>query len=336
MLLEAGMRRIGIWLLGISMLLSGCDSQDTGLVDTTPIAAKIATSAPGSRSILVPPTLSPAEKTNSPSASSGGSVDFTLSNQSGWRVCYVYIADPAETTWGDDWLGKDEEVGDGETRLFSVPSGTYDIRAESCDYIPLDEEYNISLKTNSDWTVKGPTILFEDYFNDSTALSTKGAGAVGSKSGNVYRLRASQKGVFALAAAGQAIKDGIATIEATPILPADTTQINYGLMCRLQPNGDGYAFVIRGDGYGSIQKIVSGKRTMLVDWTFSDELYTGSELNVIEAYCSAEQLNLRLNGVTELKTTDSTFTQGDIALAVMPLGESQADVEFDNLVVRMP
>jgi hypothetical protein len=330
------MRRLGIWLFGISLLLGGCSSQDLPFEEVTPVAANIATGVPGSRSILVPPTLSPSDLMRPTSPSGGETLELRLTNQSGWKVCYVYIADPNETTWGNDWLGKDEEIADGDTRLFSVPPGIYDMRAESCDYIPLDEVYNVDVKNSPGWTVKGPTILFDDYFNGSTGLTVKGSASVGAQSDNVYRLRATQKGVLALAAAGKSFLDVDATIEATPILPADTSQLAYGLMCRVQSNGDGYVFLIRGDGYGSIQKISSGKRTALVDWTATNLLYTGSELNVIEVHCSGEKLNLRLNGVTVLRTSDAAFTKGDIVLVVLPLGESQADVEFDNLVVREP
>ncbi len=80
----------------------------------------------GGTSILVPPTLSPAEKTAVPEKSL---VHLTLENQSDWDVCYVYISLPSEDTWGNDWLGSNEIIQVNQDHIFKIQPGYYDIRA---------------------------------------------------------------------------------------------------------------------------------------------------------------------------------------------------------------
>ena len=77
---------------------------------------------------------------------------LTLSNDSGWDVCYVYISPSNGTTWGDDWLGADIIVS-GDSRTFQVSMGTYDLLAEDCDHNTLAEEYEVDLSEPLEWTL---------------------------------------------------------------------------------------------------------------------------------------------------------------------------------------
>jgi hypothetical protein len=309
------------------LFLTGCSPTQQ---EVTPVAAPIITSGPGTGSILVPPTLSPSEITRVPDQAQD--VTVTLHNLSSWKVCYVYITSPDDATWGDDWLEKDEELKGDMTRTFTLPAGLYDLRAENCDYIKLDEQYDVSIDSPWTWEVNDPALLYEEYFDSSPALKINGAGASGSTSDEAYRLRATQPGVFALAHPGRNFSDMVVTVEATPLTPADVSGVAYGVMCRVQANGDGYAFLVRGDAWVSIQQVRGGKLSPLVGWEATAYVDPGSELNVIEAYCSAEYLSLRVNGTTVLEVEDTTYNQGDVALAVVGVGE----VEFDNWIVAEP
>jgi hypothetical protein len=310
------------------LLLTGCSGTQQ---ETIPVAAPIINSGPGSGSILVPPTLSPSEMTRVPDETQ--SVTVTLHNLSSWKVCYVYITSPDDSTWGKDWLEKDEELKGDTTRTFTLPAGLYDLRAENCDYMKLDEQYDVSIDSSWTWEVSDPPLLYEEYFDGVPALKVKGTGATSSTIDEAYRLRANQSGVLALAQPGQNFRDMVVTVEATPVALADASQVAYGLMCRVQANGDGYAFLVRGDGWVSIQQVSGGKLSPLADWEeASDYVDPGLEFNIIEAYCSEEYLSLRVNGTTVLEIEDTTYTQGDVALAVFELGE----VEFDNWMVAEP
>lgn len=317
------------------LFLTGCSPTQQ---EVTPVAAPIVDSGAGTGSILVPPTLSPSEMSRVPDEAQD--VVVTLHNRSSWKVCYVYITSPDDPTWGDDWLEKDEELKEEMTRTFTLPTGLYDVRAENCDYMKLDEQYDVSIDSPWTWEVNDPVLLYEEYFDAFTTLKVKGTGASGITNDEAYRLRAAQPATLglaqpvtlALAQPGRNFSDLVVTVEATPVAPADVSQVAYGVMCRVQANGDGYAFLVRGDAWASIQKVSGGKLTPLMKWEPSAYVDTGSKLNVIEAYCSGETLSLRVNGTTVLEVEDTTYTQGDVALAVFGAGE----VEFDNWIVAEP
>jgi len=53
----------------------------------------------------------------------------------------------AEDSWGDDWLGGDETIMPGDTQVFSLDSGTYDVRVESCDEAAMATAWEVSRDT---------------------------------------------------------------------------------------------------------------------------------------------------------------------------------------------
>ncbi len=332
------MKRFLFWILAIVCcgIFSACASSDALPADTTAVAVPIGTLPAGTNSILVPPTLSPLELTQGAPSAASDFVEVTLQNQSSWNVCYVFIAPPDETTWGKDWLGENQLIEPDTTFKIEIKPGTYDVRAENCDYMRLDEQYQVQLTSAWNWKVNDSLIDFTDLFRDSNNWSIKGSGAAGQIRSNAYYLSTTQKSTLATVRAGQDFVDRIMTVEARPVAPADVSKVAYGLMCRVQSNGDGYLFLARGDGMYSIQTVTSGDMSPLVDWKASDQVFSGSKLNVIEITCNQDKLALRLNGRTVDKITDARFSSGDVALSAIQQGEGSAEVQFDNLVVTTP
>ena len=56
--------------------------------------------------------------------------------------------------WGQDDLGSDEFIDPSTTRVFSVPSGTYDMLALDCDQNTLYEEYDLDFSSPQTITVE--------------------------------------------------------------------------------------------------------------------------------------------------------------------------------------
>jgi len=52
--------------------------------------------------------------------------------------------------------------------------------------------------------------------------------------------------------------------------------------------------------------------------------------------CDGSRLALYCNGELLAETTDSAFTQGDIALAALSLESEATEIHFDNLKVSEP
>jgi hypothetical protein len=78
---------------------------------------------------------------------------LTLSNNSGQTVWYVYISPADQPTWGDDWLGA-EVIASGSYHVFSVPPGTYDLKAEGGDHSEIDIRWGVSLSGSYNWIIE--------------------------------------------------------------------------------------------------------------------------------------------------------------------------------------
>lgn len=267
-----------------------------------------------------------------------GSVQITLDNQSSWDVCYVYIAPSTEPVWGDDWLGKNEEISPNATRTIAIKPGTYDLRAENCDYMRLDEQSSIVVTSDYTWQVNDPNEIFYEDFNGATAhwVPPQAASGEASVTDQELNLTAIQKGALALESYPQSVQNGITVVEATALQPASGAGAAFGLMCRIQPNGDGYLFLARSDQQFSIQKVSGGKWTALANWQPYRSATINDGINIMEITCDGTALSLRFDGLTLVKADDSDFKDGDFGIAAVTFSDTAAAYKFDNLAVIEP
>ena len=129
-----------------------------------------------------------------------------------------------------------------------------------------------------------------------------------------------------------------------PVIEVDTTQVtapannnnDYGVMCRLQANGDGYSFSISGDGFFTIQKAKDDAFTNLVEWQASSLINQGNASNHLMAVCEGDTLSFYVNGSFLAEVHDTEFTSGDIALTATSYEPENTEIHFDNLVVKFP
>jgi hypothetical protein len=109
----------------------------------------------------------------------------------------------------------------------------------------------------------------------------------------------------------------------------------YGIICRDQPNDDGYLMRISGDGFYAITLINEGEFSYLVDWERSPHIKQGNAKNHLRAVCDGPRLALYVNGELVAETEDTTFAVGDVGLTATSFEEEMTEVHFDNLVVKM-
>ncbi|GAB4473078.1 MAG: hypothetical protein Kow00124_11730 [Anaerolineae bacterium] len=126
-----------------------------------PAGSGKATAAPPAEEPTARPTARPTQRpapTPRPTArpQQESLVDLTLVNNFSEAICYVYLSPHSSDSWGQDWLGSDEVVQPGATRVFSTTPGEYDLRMERCDGSVLDEIYGLDLFQNTTWTFYGP------------------------------------------------------------------------------------------------------------------------------------------------------------------------------------
>lgn len=99
-------------------------------------------------------------------------------------------------------------------------------------------------------------------------------------------------------------------------------------------NGDGYLFLIRGEGAFAILRSRNRDLIPLVDWTQSDVINQGPGRNELRAVCMGDYLALYINGEFMADATDTTYDSGQVGLAASASSRLGVKIEFDNLMVH--
>jgi hypothetical protein len=187
------------------------------------------------------------------------------------------------------------------------------------------------------------TLPFVDDFSDSTSGWEEGdypSGTVGYRDGE-YFVQALENSALMWGQAFVDLADVEVEVIARQISGPANDNTGYGVMCRLKANEDGeiingYSLLISGDGYYAITKWSNGESSELVDWATSDEINTGTGVNTLRVRCEGERLTLYVNGNMVAEALDSSFTQGDLALAGVSFEDGEAEFRFDDLTARSP
>ncbi len=180
-------------------------------------------------------------------------------------------------------------------------------------------------------------ILFRDDFSDSGSgweVGDYSGGSVGYRNGS-YFVRSQESGSVMWGVANHSFSDVIVQVDATQIAAPANDNNAFGIKCR-EKDGNGYGFVISGDGYYSIQIITDGDWEPLVDWSASDAIHTGNDTNHIRAICDGSYLALAVNGKLLAETHDDTYSAGDISLTATTFEDEPTEIHYDNLVVIRP
>jgi hypothetical protein len=179
---------------------------------------------------------------------------------------------------------------------------------------------------------------FEDQHGAWPALSDATWGFTGYDNG-FYYLYSIVPEVPTIVSMDVVYQDIEIEVEMTQLDQNIETLSTYGVMCRVQPNGDGYAFRITNNGQYVIEKYVGGIFYPINGWQYSRVIKANREVNknTIEAYCEGNQLRLSINGHVLDLAIDDTFTEGKIGF-VSQAGNSQfaAEVHYDDLYLRKP
>lgn len=113
----------------------------------------------------------------------------------------------------------------------------------------------------------------------------------------------------------------------------------YGVVCRLDDGGSGYAFLISADGFWSIARADGSSLFHVEEWRQSDAINTGRDVaNHIRAFCLNDYLALYVNGEFMGDYTDDDDRRaidqvGGVGLLAGGPGDETVVVAFDNLTV---
>jgi hypothetical protein len=192
--------------------------------------------------------------------------------------------------------------------------------------------------TTSSQEEDNANVILSDDFSDSNSGWEVGdypGGTVGYGDG-VYEVVSFGDSKVMWGISKEQYSNVVIEVEATQVEAPSSNNNDYGVMCRVQENGDGYSLLVSGDGYYAIQVSVDGNFTALVDWTESGKIEKGNATNEIKAICDGENLTLYVNGSKLAEATDSTFSEGFVSMAATSYESSSTTINFDNLVLREP
>ena len=125
------------------------------------------------------------------------------------------------------------------------------------------------------------------------------------------------------------------------VIEVDTLQTSsfedngYGVMCRADStnNGDGYYFLISGDGFFTIRRGEGESVTSIIDWKSSGAINKGQAHNTIRAVCIDDYLALYVNNKFLGEAHDSTYRSGNAGIAAIVAPDAQTSIDFDNFKI---
>lgn len=178
-------------------------------------------------------------------------------------------------------------------------------------------------------------VLLRESFTTPTSWDTYANASQGADfriTGGAYRATLAQEGILAvLNATGH--DDAVIEVETTQ---ASTYRDNaYGVMCRADPadNGDGYYFLISGDGQFTIRRGAGGQITALIPWQASSAIQQNQAINRVRVACIGSQLLLFVNDEWVAEVADPLYKRGVAGLVVGTTAGGSADVLFDDLTI---
>lgn len=181
-------------------------------------------------------------------------------------------------------------------------------------------------------------IVMEEDFDNAFAWNTfrdPEQGVDFQVDAGVYRIQITRP-IYAWTMSTQYHADVVIDVEVTQ--RSDYANNAYGVICRAdaENDGDGYYFLISGEGYFTIRQGVDGiggEVRALIPWSRSGAIQAGG-FNRLRAVCIGDYLALYINGEFVANLRDDTLSRGFLALAGAVAGaDGRVNVEFDHLTV---
>jgi len=191
---------------------------------------------------------------------------------------------------------------------------------------------------SSDGAPESDDILFRDDFSNPESgweVGNYDLGSVGYKDG-AYSVVSFGDLSRMWGMANRWFDDIAIDVDVTQASAPPNNNNGYGIICRDQGDGDGYYLLISGDGLYSIHQTTGDDAVALVEWTESAVIRQGNATNHLRAVCDGPSLSLYVNDTLVATADDSTYTEGDISLAMTSFEPESSEALFDNLIVRKP
>lgn len=196
----------------------------------------------------------------------------------------------------------------------------------------------------TDEPVPSLNVLLQDDFSSDANFESYSSddGSAGVNNG-VYVVR-STGDLWQWGRSTAQFSDSVIEVDVTMVAGPANNNAAFGIICRLAENSDGsingYMLAISLDGYYTILAFENSSPMPLVDWTLTDAVRLGSEVNTLRATCNGSNLSLEVNGqlAGSATTISSGPTSGSIAFTAtsFEVDSPLAEGHFDNLIISQP
>ena len=150
--------------------------------------------------------------------------------------------------------------------------------------------------------------------------------------GGEYVMKALAAGAWPIGRTKRTFGDASIAIDAR--LVGDTDQRLISLGCREDDDGQDYElWLYPQDGLFALVRLDKAGVTELAKASPSPVIKTGTQTNRLELSCVGSTIAARINGTLVATAQDSSFTSGDMYVALLPAGGQTAEAHFDNLVI---
>ena len=179
-------------------------------------------------------------------------------------------------------------------------------------------------------------ILYSDSFDQApsnwTTFSDSNGHAI-LKDGALYIMNFTDSDNASDSYPGKTYSDFILEVEMTFV---GGTDFNWqSVICRYS-NSAYYTFNISADGYYAIYLVDFTDIYTLTEPAYSNHIRQGYDTNIVRIECIGDDLSLIVNDELLVHITDSTYSSGEIGLAVYSMDGIYSEVSFDNLVMYKP
>jgi len=176
-------------------------------------------------------------------------------------------------------------------------------------------------------------VLLQESFDDVNAWETFDQGAMSlAVVDGVYRID-NGPGGFLWGLNQQMHSDVIIEVQTQQL--SEHQDNAYGVMCRANPEntGEGYYFLISGDGYWSIGRGNFNEMEALIEWRKHPAIRQGTSANTLRAVCLGNNLIFYVNGSYLGEYFTGTYTEGVAGFAAAANGTGDVSVTFDNVTI---
>jgi hypothetical protein len=179
----------------------------------------------------------------------------------------------------------------------------------------------------------GGDVLFEDDFDDPDA-SALGADEDPSSryafEDGAYVVAVKEPETIVWARVDGTYRDARVSVDAE--VPPGADVASAGVIFHYQDPDNFYLFSVTNDGYYMLELLENNDWIVLIDSTQSDAI--DATRNRLRVEMNGDRISLYVNDQLLETTSDGTFGDGEVALAVTSLADSTAEVRFDNLLIE--